>query len=102
MPTIAVYVTCKNAKETKRISAALLKAHLAACTNSFPISSMYRWKGKIVNDREVLLIAKTQAKHYPKIMKLVSKLHSYTVPCIGKFAISYNKAYARWLMKETR
>ena len=102
MPTIVVYITCKNDAEARNISTALLKARLVACTNRFPVSSQYRWKGKLVNDREVLLIAKTQAKHYVKIVKLVTKLHSYDVPCIGKFKIAYNKPYAKWLMEETR
>ena len=102
MPAIAVYITCKNNAEAKRISTALLKARLAVCTNTFPTKSAYWWNGKIATNREVTLLAKTQAKHYGKIVKLVSKLHSYTVPCIGKFNIAYNTPYAKWLMGETR
>jgi len=99
--TIGVYLICKNSAEARRISTALLKHHLVACTNQWPIMSQYRWAGKLVRGREVLLIAKTQAKHYEKIARLVTKLHSYDVPCIGKFSISYNKPYTRWLIRET-
>lgn len=102
MSTIGIYITCKNDAEARKISTALLKPRLVVCTNRFPISSQYRWKGKLVNDREILVIAKTQAKHYRKIIKLVTKLHSYAVPCIGKFNISYNTPYAKWLMGQTR
>ncbi len=102
MATIAVYITCKNNAEAKRISAVLLKQRLIACANVFPIRSAYWWNGKIATGREVTLLAKTQTKHYANIVKLVKKLHSYQVPCIGKFAISYHKPYAKWLIGQTR
>lgn len=101
MPTIVVYITCKSSAQAKRISSALLKAKLIACANMFPIQSMYRWKSKMMRDREVVLIGKTQAKHYAAIVKKVTALHSYRVPCIGKFSISYNAPYAKWLIKKT-
>ena len=45
-----VYITCKDKKEARKISRFLLEKKLIACANIFPIESMYRWEGKMVDD----------------------------------------------------
>ena len=99
---ISVYITCKDKKEAIKISKDLLKKRLIACSNMFPIKSMYWWKKRIVNDNEVVILAKTTNKNYEKIKKEVKKLHSYDVPCILKFNIKANSEYEKWVKKETR
>jgi periplasmic divalent cation tolerance protein len=67
-----LFNTCPDLHIAQDIANALLQKHLAACVNIVPqIQSMYEWKGKIVNNTEVLLIIKTQAKHYPNIENLL-------------------------------
>ena len=48
---IVCYVTCKNKTEAKKISKHLLNKKLVACSNMFPVSSMYWWNKKIVDVR---------------------------------------------------
>ena len=91
-----LYITCKDKKEATKISNHLLKRRLIACANIFPISSLYWWKGKIVKDKESVLIAKSLNKHFNKIQKEVKKIHSYEVPCITKINSKSNKAYEKW------
>jgi periplasmic divalent cation tolerance protein len=97
-----VYITCKDKAEANKISKSLLERRLAACTNVFPISSSYWWKGRIVNDKEFAILAKTIKKNYGKIKKEVKKIHSYDVPCICLIESKANKEYERWLRKEIR
>ncbi len=92
-----IYITCKDKEEAKKISKALLEKRLIACSNMFPIESMYWWKGKIEEDNEVAIIAKTKDKNYNKIKEEVKKLHSYEVPCILKLESVANIDYDKWV-----
>ena len=56
----------------------------------FPISSLYWWKGKIVDENEFVLIAIGKA-NFEKVKNEVEKIHSYTIPCIVKIPVSSNK-----------
>ena len=95
-----VYITCKDKKEAEKISMHLLRKRLIACANIFPIKSMYWWKGKIVNDKENVIIAKTNNKNFKKVESEVKKLHSYAVPCILRINATANKDYEQWANKE--
>lgn len=94
-----IYITCKDKAEAKKISKALLEKKLIACSNMFPIESMYWWKGKIEESKEFLIIAKTNDVNYDKIKAEVKKLHSYDVPCILKIEGEANKAYDDWIRR---
>ena len=63
----------------------------------FPIESMYWWKGKIEEESEIVILAKTKEKNYDKIKEEVSKLHSYDVPCILKLSSEANIDYENWV-----
>ena len=97
---ISIYITCKDEKEAIKISEHLLKKRLIACSNMFPVRSMYWWKEKIAKDNEIVMLAKTSSKNYEKIKKEVKKLHSYDILCILKFDIEANKEYEEWVEKE--
>ena len=92
-----IYITCKDKEEARKISKALLDKKLIACSNMFPIESMYWWKGKIEEDNEVVILAKTKDKNYDKIKEEVKKLHSYEVPCILKLGSEANIDYDKWV-----
>lgn len=95
---IFVYIACKNKKEAQKIGKALVKEKLAGCINFWPIESIYRWKGKLVKDKEFALVVKTLKKNFGKIEKRVKALHSYQVPCICAIPISkVNQKYFKWL-----
>lgn len=95
-----VYITCKDRKEAEKISMDLLRKRLIACANIFPIKSMYWWEGKIVNDSEFAIVAKTSNKNFKKAVKEIKKLHSYEIPCILRVKASANKDYEKWANKE--
>lgn len=97
---IFVYITCKDGKEAKKISAHLLKKRLIACANIFPIDSLYLWGGKIEKTKEVVLIAKTLEEKFSEVKKEVTKIHSYEIPCIEKIKTETNSEYSEWVKKE--
>ncbi len=98
---IYIYITNPTKAEAKRIALYLLKRKLIACGNVIgPIESIYPWKGKIANEKEFVLIAKTTDKNFNKVVAEAEKIHSYTVPCIAKIHVSSNKKYFNWLRSE--
>ena len=100
----SVYITTKNKAEAERIGRALVQERLAACVNIIDgMNSIYRWEGKIQEDKEAVLIAKTKQSLVKKLTNRVKSLHSYSCPCIISLPIlGGNKDYLDWLSKETR
>ena len=100
---ISVYITCKDNKEAREISRHLLDKRLIACANIFPIESMYWWDGRINDDKETAIIAKTKKVNFDKVKNEITGLHSYDVPCIVSWDIvKGNKEYLDWISKEVR
>ncbi len=99
MTYVMVYVTSKDAEEAERIGETLVKERLAACANIIPsMKSVYWWKGSIERDSEAVLLMKSVEGKAQEIVKRVSELHSYDVPCIDVIPLSGgNQEYFRWL-----
>lgn len=95
-----LYVTAKDKAEARRISTHLLQQKLIACANMFPVESMYWWKGKIVNGKEVVLILKTMKNKVAVVRNEIEKMHSYRIPCITEIKVKVNEKYARWLQEQ--
>ena len=96
-----IYIVTSTKKEAKRIASFLLKKKLIACANWWPTDSVYHWQGKIVNNKEVILICKTVKKNYKQVEREVKKLHSYKVPCICAWETSQvDKKYFEWVKEE--
>ena len=78
-----VYMTTGDKAEARRIGMALVESRLAACVNIIDqMTSLYRWEGKIQEDQEVILIAKTTQKNVTALKEKVKGMHSYDCPCI--------------------
>jgi len=98
-----VLTTCSGRTAVRRITDALLRDRLAACIQAVPIASTYRWKGKIVRDREILLLIKTRAALYRKVEARIRSLHSYSVPEILRVPVEAGfVGCLDWLGRECR
>ena len=97
-----IYITCKDNEEAEKISKHLLEKRLIACANLHPIRSLYWWQGKIQDDNETVIIAKTLEKNYNKIKEEVKKMHPYDVPCILKIDAEANESYDKWVKEEVK
>ena len=97
-----IYITCKDEEEAVKISKHLINKRLIACSNMYPIRSMYRWQGKLQDEKEFVLMAKTIEKNYRKIKEEVKKIHSYDVPCILKIEAEANESYDKWVNEEVK
>jgi periplasmic divalent cation tolerance protein len=101
---IVVLVTCGSEEEALKIANALVEGHLAACVNLIsPVRSIYRWEGKIWDEKEWLLIIKTQKQRFGELEKKVKSLHSYSVPEIISLPIvEASLSYLNWLIEMTK
>ncbi|MEL6864800.1 MAG: divalent-cation tolerance protein CutA [Bacteroidota bacterium] len=94
---IAVYITHPTESAAKKIVNFLLDKQVIACGNIFPIQSAYTWKNAIQEDKEWVSLVKTTKEAWPHLCEAVESVHPYEVPCITRFEVSANAAYANWV-----
>lgn len=104
MERCLVYMTVPSAEEAARLAEALVGERLAACVNVIDgMTSWYRWDGRIANDREVVMIAKTTSGLVEALTARVKTLHSYEVPCVVAIPVTDgNPDFLRWIDEETQ
>lgn len=95
-----IYITCASEEEAVKISRRLLDKRFIACANIHPIRSLYRWQGKMQDEKEFVVMAKTKHGIFNKIKQEVRKIHSYDVPCILKIDAEANEEYSKWVDEE--
>lgn len=96
---MVVYITAPNEEEAERIARMLVDKRLAACVALVsPIRSIYRWKGEVCDEKEVLLIAKTAAPMFDALRDAALEAHSYEVPEIVAAPITAGEPrYLQWI-----
>jgi periplasmic divalent cation tolerance protein len=96
---VVILVTSPNRRECRKIARHLVKARLAACVNiTQPIESIYRWQGKVEDEKELLLVIKSTRDLFPEIRRAILTLHTYKVPeviCLP--IVDGSQAYLDWL-----
>jgi periplasmic divalent cation tolerance protein len=98
-----LHVTAGSAEEAQRIGRALVEERLAACVHLLqPHTAIYRWKGRIAEQAEHALLAKTTAGRLEALCTRVRALHSYELPGILALpAAGDAAAYLAWIRGET-
>jgi len=99
MEYIVVFITASNSEEGKRIAKTLVEEKLVACVNILAqTESIFHWKGKVWDAKEVLLIAKTKKQNFAKLNQRVLEMHSYEVPeIIALPIIAGSEEYIDWI-----
>ncbi|MBC7953894.1 MAG: divalent-cation tolerance protein CutA [Rhodospirillaceae bacterium] len=99
-----IYVTAPNRDEALSLARMLVEERLAACANVLgPITSVYWWDGKLNEEAEVALIAKTRTDLVDSVITRVKQAHSYDCPCVVSLPIDAgNPAFLQWIAAETR
>ena len=104
MENCLVYITAANANEAVAIGRDLVERQLAACANVHsPVVSIYRWRGVIQQDDEVVLIAKTRRDLVDNLSARVTEIHSYDCPCVVAIPIAGGYApFLEWISAESQ
>ncbi len=101
---LTVLCTCPDANTAREIADALVGESLAACVNIVPgLTSIYRWRGNIHADAEVLLLIKTRAGRMQELEGRIRALHPYEVPEVIALPVTDGSApYLDWIQEQTR
>lgn len=97
-----VYVTASSPDEAFRIARELVERRLVACGNVFPVRSVYRWEGEVVEEGEAVAIMKTRTERVEEVIEAVRETHSYDVPCAVAYPMETGlRAYLKWIDAST-
>jgi len=94
-----IYMTATNRAAAAAIARQLVEEQLIACANILDgVLSIYRWEGRIVEDHEAVMIAKTRTECAPRVIARIRELHDYTTPCAVAVAITHGDAgFLEWV-----
>ncbi|MGH7669722.1 MAG: divalent-cation tolerance protein CutA [Gemmatimonadaceae bacterium] len=100
---IVVLTTVASEEEAVRLVRALLERRLVACGTLVPgTRSLYRWQGKIADEREVMVILKTRSARLESLLAAFGELHPYKVPELLALPVSAGLTkYLDWISGET-
>jgi periplasmic divalent cation tolerance protein len=96
---IVVFITTANREEAARLADMLVGSRLAACVQILPeIESVYRWKGVVQREAEVLLLAKSTRDKFDELDRQIRAIHSYETPeILAVAAVAISEPYRKWL-----
>lgn len=96
------YTTINDSDKAEELAEALLNHGLVACVNIIPsMKSVYKWKGEVCKDEELVLLIKSDSSKFSLIEDFFEANHPYDTPCllelkVGKVSDSYNS----WLINQ--
>ena len=98
---LVVLMTAPDRDEASRIAELLVHSRLAACVQILPkVQSVYRWKGEVERNTEILLLAKTTSDKFDELDRAVREIHSYDTPEIIALPVNAaSESYLNWLLE---
>lgn len=101
---IQVFTTTGSKTDAQAIADALVVQRLAGCVQIVgPITSTYRWQGRIETAEEWLCVAKSRGELYEAVERAIREVHPYEEPEILAVPVSAGSAsYLRWLDESLR
>jgi periplasmic divalent cation tolerance protein len=85
------------------LAKALVEERLAACVNVLPpMTSVYRWKNAVEQEREQQLVIKTDAATVPALRARLLELHPYELPEFLVLDAGGSDAYLAWVHESAR
>jgi periplasmic divalent cation tolerance protein len=95
--------TVGNDDDAEKLARALVESRVAACVNIIgPARSFYQWKGKLEDDRELVLLMKTRTDRFSDLEAVLHEVHPYEVPELIALPIDRGSAaYLAWIDENT-
>jgi len=100
-PVTLAMTSVGTEQQAVEISEELIARRLATCVNIVPcLRSIYRWKGKVCEDTEYLLLIKTPRKLFERVSVAIRELHSYELPEILALNVEDSeRAFHEWILR---
>ncbi|MEP6994413.1 MAG: divalent-cation tolerance protein CutA [Acidobacteriota bacterium] len=85
------------------VAHALVRSRRAACVNIIPnVHSIYRWKGRVCDDSEMLLLIKTRATQFESVREMIHRVNTYELPEVLGYRVDWaSPGFASWIDKMT-
>ena len=101
---LVVITSLPSLEQAQTIARQLVENRLAACVQiQQGVNSIYRWDGKICEENEVLLSAKTSRVLWEEIRGFIQNNHPYDLPEIMAFTpADYEQQYGQWVEAEIK
>ena len=101
--TLLILCTCPDRRTASDLAEFLVQEGLAACVNiSAPVTSVYRWQGRVERAEESLLLIKSSAIRYPELEQTLRSRHPYELPEIIAVPIEHGlNDYLQWVKQCT-
>ena len=99
-----VMMTAPDEACAASIAKTVVGEELAACGNLLPrIRSIYRWKGEVCDEPEVLVLFKTTESAFDALKNRLVDLHPYDCPEVIALDVSAgHRDYLDWVFQEVR
>lgn len=99
MKPIVVVTTVGTEEQANGLAEELVERRHSCCVNILPVQrSVYRWKGKVCEDSEYMLLIKSVESEYEAIEETIQELHQYELPEILAFNIARGeKKFLAWI-----
>jgi periplasmic divalent cation tolerance protein len=100
---IVVVTSVGTEEQALDVAHALVRGKRAACVNIIPnVHSIYRWKGRVCDDGEMLLIIKTRASNFEAVRETIHKVNTYELPEVLGYRVDWaSPGFAQWIEKMT-
>ncbi|UCH05409.1 MAG: divalent-cation tolerance protein CutA [Candidatus Thorarchaeota archaeon] len=102
LPLMTEYIfaltTCPT-KEADVLARKLVEARACACVNIVErVRSIYRWKDRLEDEQESILLIKSEKRNRKKLWKIIENNHSYDVPEFIVMSVADGSPdYLRWI-----
>jgi periplasmic divalent cation tolerance protein len=100
---VVVITTVASEVEAVDLVRALLERRLIACGTVLPGGrSLYRWQGKLADEREVVVLLKTRSACLDGLQSAFADAHPYKVPELLALPVAAGlEKYVDWISSET-
>jgi len=100
---IVVVTSVGTEEQALDVAHALVRSRRAACVNIVPnVHSVYRWKGRVCDDGEMLLIIKTVAAQFEAVRETIHKVNTYELPEVLGYRVDMaSPGFLAWIEKMT-
>lgn len=94
-----LYLTVPDPEVGRTLARRMVEERLAACAHLLPAGqSFYRWEGKLMEEAELVIIAKTRADIAEQAIARIAEWHEYEVPCILALPIEEgHQPFLKWI-----
>ncbi|MGH7530869.1 MAG: divalent-cation tolerance protein CutA [Gemmatimonadales bacterium] len=99
---LVILTTVGSAAAARKLVRGLVEDRLVACGTLLPAAtSIYRWNGAMTEEKEVIILLKTDASRWDELAAAIRERHPYDVPELLALPVDRGSdSYLSWLTHE--